>query len=212
MPLADYAVETEQIYVLLLVAHFNRQILAFFNRLELALSARLGCGPFNPARTELLEQSHEKHKKAEESRRFEIKIEDLIKAGKNDEAFSECLDSIEDCLVCGIANYYLGKIYLMRGQFEEAVETFYKSYLNDYKRIESLDEIASIYFQQTEYEKAIAMYNAIQDEKGYDDRIWCNIGICYIHLKQYNKAIEYFDKGISADKNDAFLFYNKGVS
>ena len=161
---------------------------------------------------ELLEQSHEKHKKAEESRRFEIKIEDLIKAGKNDEAFSECLGSIEDSLVCGIANYYLGKIYLMRGQFEEAVETFYKSYLYDYKRIESLDGIASIYFQQTEYEKAIAMYNAIQDEKGYDDRIWCNIGICYIHLKQYNKAIEYFDKGISADKNDAFLFYNKGVS
>ena len=95
---------------------------------------------------------------------------------------------------------------------QNAIEAFLKAFNNDYKRIESLDGIAAIYFKRGEYGKSIETYNSIQDEKGYDGRIWCDIGICYIRLKQYEKAVEYFEKEIAFDQTDAFPYYNKGVA
>lgn len=127
-------------------------------------------------------------------------------------ATKTCLKSCEDKSLFPIANYYLGKIYSMEGKDQNAIEAFLTAFNNDYKRIESLDGIAAIYFKRGEYGKAIETYNSIQDEKGYDGRIWCDIGICYIRLKQYEKAVEYFDKGIAFNQTDAFPHYNKGVA
>ena len=161
---------------------------------------------------ELLNQSHERYKHLEKQGQFEKQIERLLTEGKINEACEDCLKALKDEQVSGAASYYLGKVYSLRGQYQEARDAFHKSFLRDYKRIESLDGVASTYFRCGEYEKAIDTYNAIQDEKGYDCRIWCNIGICYIRLKEYEKAIEYFDKGIAVDAKDAFPYYNKGVS
>ena len=161
---------------------------------------------------DLLNLSHERYKHFEKRVQFEKRIESMLAEGKNDEAYEECLNALEDEQLSGAASFYLGKVCYFKGQYQEAHEAFYKSFRNDYKRIESLDGVASIYFRCGEYEKSIDTYNAMQDEKGYDCRIWCNIGICYIRLHEYQKAIEYFDKGIEANKEDSFPYYNKGVA
>ena len=80
----------------------------------------------------------------------------------------------------------------------------------DYKRIESLDGIANVYYNQGKYLKAIEIYNSIQDEKGYDGYIWYNIGNCYLFLGQYEKAIENYDKAIGWNAEDSYAYYNKG--
>lgn len=161
---------------------------------------------------DLLDQSHERYKHLEEQKQFEKHIEEMIKEQKTVEACDECLVACKNKLLFGAPYYYLGKLYILQCRYQEAIDAFFKSFDNDYKRIESLDGIASVYFRCKDYAKAIELYNAVQDEKGYDSMIWSNIGICYIHLGEYEKAIEFFDKGINANPNDAFLYYNRGVA
>ncbi len=161
---------------------------------------------------ELIEQSNTRNKHGLEMEKLKKNIEELINEDKKDEALSICSTYYEDAKMSGVAYYYSGKIFLLRGEKNKAIESFYKAYQHDYKVIESLDGIASIYFQQENYQKAIEIYNVIQDEKGYDSDIWCNIGVCYIHISQYEKAIEFFDKGIEKKPTDAYAYYNKGVA
>lgn len=161
---------------------------------------------------ELLNQSHKRNKPLEQRAQFEKEIEELLNKKRYNVATETCLKSCEDKSLFPIANFYLGKVYSMEGKDQNAIDAFLKSFNNDHKRIESLDGIAAIYFRRGEYRKAIEIYKSIQDEKGYDGRIWCNIGICFIRLKQYNMAVEHFDKGIDFDQTDAFPYYNKGVA
>ena len=161
---------------------------------------------------DLLIQSQDRYKHLKKQEQFEKHIESLLIKGKTDEAYEKCLKVLKDERISGAASYYLGKIYSLREQFPEARNAFHKSFFSDYKRIESLDGVASTYFKCEEYEKAIDTYNAIQDEKGYGCRIWCNIGICHIRLKNYERAVEFFNKGIASNPLDAFPYYNKGVA
>ncbi len=78
----------------------------------------------------------------------------------------------------------------MEERFEEAINAFNKAYQEDYKRIQSLDGIASSYYRVGNYIKAIEIYEAIQDEKGYDGKIWCDIGICYNAMDQCEKLFD----------------------
>ena len=167
---------------------------------------------FSNMTPDLKERQKERHKPDIEKDRYSKRIEGLINDKRLDEARTECLSACTNKLLFGIANYYLGKICSVQNKNQEAISYFQLAYKSDYKRIESLSEIASIYFRQGDYLAAIEMYNVVQDEKGYDCRIWCNIGICYIRLKQYDKAIEFFDKGIGIDEKDSFPYYNKGVA
>ena len=139
-------------------------------------------------------------------------IESLITNSKYDEALNKCNGIIGDSNTIGLAYYYIGEICLAQNKKQEAINAFYLAYNNDHNRIESLSNIASIYFNEADYQKAIEIYQSIQDEKGYDVKIWSNIGICYNRLMLYDKAIECFNKGILMDPNDAFPYYNLGVS
>ena len=162
--------------------------------------------------SELIKQFNERYNADINLNGFVRKIETLVNAGRLEEACKKCLESSEEETLKGAAWYYLGIIYWREGDYDAAVRAFEISLREDYKRIESLDGIASCFFEKKEYVKAIATYEKVQDEKGYDGRIWCNIGICYNFLNQCEKAIPFFDKGIDFDKTDAFPYYNKGIS
>ena len=161
---------------------------------------------------QLLDQSKKRNKTIYEIDSFKREIDEYIINGKLDEALEKCARYFNNNDLGGVACFYGGKIYRLLNKHNEAIVYFYMACMNDYKSIEALDSIASIYFEQGNYEQAIRIYNAIQDEKGYDTSIWGNIGICYIHLGQYIKAVDCFDKGISLTESDAFSFYNKGVA
>ena len=143
---------------------------------------------------------------------FKRRIEQLVEKGLLQEAAEECYAYEGDQLCAGASAYYLGGIFSTEKKFQEAICAYLRAYALDFKRIESLDKIAAIYFNQGKYSKAIEVYNSIQEEKGYDCKIYCNIGLCYYRLEEYDKSIEYYDKGIELDKNDALPYYNKGVT
>ena len=161
---------------------------------------------------ELLAKFNEKHKNSIYLSQFDKQVECLISEKRTEEAKTLCLTEKNDMVLTGAANYHLGILYRDEQDYQNAISSFIEAYKNDYKKIESLDGIASVYFRRGEYEKAIRIYNDIQDEKGYDPRIWCNIGACYLRLDKNEEAIHWFDKAIKADEKDAFPYYNKGVA
>ena len=157
-------------------------------------------------------QLQEKYRSELQCSQFDDQIDWLIKQGRFEEAKTKCINACMDKTLLGAACFGLGKIHAVQHNDGDAISAFQQAFGNDYKRVESLSRIAGVLFNQGEYEKAVGIYYSIQDEMGYDTKIWLNIGICYIHLQQYKKAIEVFDKGLSADNANAPLYYNKGVA
>ena len=142
---------------------------------------------------------------------FSMKMKRLLAESRIDEVIDECVISQVIPELKWISFFYLAKAYYEKRQLDDAIRAYLTSYENDCMRIESLDGIASIYVFQGNYKKAIETYIAIQEEKGYDPKIYGNIGICYLNLNQLDDAIESFDKGLQIDNKDAFLHYNLGV-
>lgn len=162
--------------------------------------------------SEVLDQSPERRNRDRLLGDFERRIDSLIEEKKYDEALKICDESLNNMLLQDCVYYSLGKTYKAIGRDGDAINAYIQSINRDYKRVESMDEIASVFFVREEYEKAIEVYNSIQDEIGYDIRVWFNLALCYLHLKRYDLSIDCFDKAISMNVNDAASYYNKGVA
>ncbi len=161
---------------------------------------------------DLLDQFQVRFEKPIMHAEFERHIDTLINAKKYTEAESLCKSVAEDKQMLGAISFCLGKVYVARQEGQKAIEAYSKAFALDYKRVESLNCIALCYFHQSKYENALNTYKLIQDEIGYFKDIWINMGICCIHIQQYDKAIEYFDKAITSDANNAAAYYNRGVA
>ncbi len=161
---------------------------------------------------DLMQKMNKRDQVSIERDRLEKRVLEMLNNNKNKEALELCEEFKDDKNQKGFAHYYIGKIYKKLGQKDKAIEAFEISYLQDYKPIESLDGIASIYFRNREYDKAIVMYKKIQDVKGYDPMIWCNISVCYMNMNEFSEAIQYLDKAEELDNNDAYIYYNRGVA
>ena len=161
---------------------------------------------------ELLEQSKDRNKNIIEKSQFEREVESLITSRQFDTALEQCYEASKNPYLYGASQYYTGMIRKEQHDDKAAIEALLIAHDNDYKAIESLSGIASIFFNREQYFEAIGIYNRIQEEKGYDEKIWCNIGICYVKMKQYDDAIANFNKAIEKAPNDAFGHYNKGVA
>ena len=147
-----------------------------------------------------------------ERNKFEKIIIDMMRNNNNTDALKLCDNKREDKILKGVAYYYMGRIYKNMGKKEEAIEAFNKAYLQDYKPVESLDGIASVYFGNREYDKAIEMYEQIQDVKGYDPMIYANMSVCYMNGNNYSKAIECLNKAEAIDNSKAYIYYNRGFA
>ena len=91
---------------------------------------------------ELLRQSREKYKHLYKQKQFESDIENLLNKGDYLKAHEKCLDASHDNKLYGAVCFHLGIIYKAQHQYQNAIDSFKKSYSYDYKRIESLDGIA----------------------------------------------------------------------
>ncbi len=159
---------------------------------------------------DLLEQARKRHNLDIQCSEFTQHIQDLLMEQKYETAISECKTKTQEQEYRGVAYFCLGKIYSFLQLDYQAIDAYMNAFNCDYKRIESLDGIANVYYNQGKYLKAIEIYNSIQDEKGYDGYIWYNIGNCYLFLGQYEKAIENYDKAIGWNAEDSYAYYNKG--
>ena len=143
---------------------------------------------------------------------FELDMQKLLDNGLSDEVIDNCIRASENFKKKGICDYYIAKALFNKGRASEAISSYLYSYKKGYKQIESMDGIAAILVFQEKYAKAISVYQAIQEEKGYDPKIYGNIGNCLIGLGKYDEAVETIDKGLAIDNNDAWLYYTKGMA
>ena len=111
-------------------------------------------------------------------------------------------------------SYDDGKRLIEKGEYKLAIYEFdkciesqgYDSYILQYK--------AFCLMQLEEYDQAIECYEIILEDYNYDlDRmVLNNIGIAYNKINKPNKAIEYFDEGITYYPDYIDFWINKGVS
>ncbi|BAO05076.1 hypothetical protein CF067_17150 [Clostridium sporogenes] len=77
-------------------------------------------------------------------------------------------------------------------------------------------ELANEEFQKENYKEAINLYqNSILDMENMNDIEHTkvplyNIGVCYVKLKKFGKALKYFKEAIKVDPKYSKAFFNKG--
>lgn len=110
------------------------------------------------------------------------------------------------------ASLYIGELDELPNYYKLAIERGAETYQNYYKLGMSLFIKLFIEKQkENNYEEVIkALERAIElsDKSAY---IYVNLGVIYRMLYNYGKSIEYYDKAIKIDNENALAYYNKAV-
>lgn len=72
---------------------------------------------------------------------------------------------------------------------------------------EDLSNLAGLYLAKGEYKKAIDLYKTITEKNPNFADGFLNMGVCYGTIKEYDQAINAFNKALSLQPNDAKIYY-----
>jgi len=81
----------------------------------------------------------------------------------------------------------------------------------DPKNIQAWIRLGHLYYDSGEAEQAIGAYNESLKLHEGDANLWTDLGVMYRRVKQFDKAIEMFDKAISLDPSHEPSRLNKGI-
>lgn len=105
----------------------------------------------------------------------------------------------------------IGNIYLNMNAFEKALEYYEKALILNPELAESLNNIANIHYKSDNWPKAIEYYKrAIAIAP--DAVRYYNLGLTYLELKQYDRAIENFMSSLEEDSGYAPSYNNIGLT
>lgn len=106
---------------------------------------------------------------------------------------------VEAYIANGKANLEMQKVF-------DAAENFSKAYELAPSNNEVIKELSSLYFNNRQFQKALALVQKCADCNN-KDRI---MGMSYYHLEDYGKAVTYLKQAISKDDKDAEAAYTLG--
>ncbi|VBB44331.1 Tetratricopeptide TPR_1 repeat-containing protein [uncultured Paludibacter sp.] len=140
-----------------------------------------------------------------------LKMETLIKLGKEREAYETALNMVEEeeddkewmCLD-------LALIFMTDGSFDYALDLLKKGEEFDNKNIDILFEKAFCFEQLSNYEAAIETYTKIIDIDPYMGEAWFNLGQVHFNRTQYEKALEAYDYALVINDSDSISLMQKG--
>jgi len=137
---------------------------------------------------------------------------------RNEGEFEKAIESLKKTIATAPksdkgreALYMLGDVYYQTGDFKKALKIFNK-YLdivdvNDKKKFLLLNKIAFInYSKLNEYKQALLYYfKALNYASSRVDKfdVYTNMGNCYFKLYKFDKAVEFFNKGVIEIGNKA---------
>jgi len=102
-----------------------------------------------------------------------------------------------------LLNYNLGRLYQDLGDLESAKEQ-YKNLISidpkSYPAYNCLGYIALVY--EDKYEEAVSWFTKAIEAKSTYDQAWCNRGIAYEYLKEWQKARADFMKCLEINRNN----------
>jgi len=140
-----------------------------------------------------------------------LKIEALLKLGRDKEATILCQKIVED-ESAEVENIYLDIAYIYFGllNFENALIYLCKGGDEFNPRsIDLLFELGFCYEQLSEKEKAIETYNRIIDIDSFIAEAWFNLGQVYFSMLEYNKALNAYEFALTINENDSLANLQK---
>jgi len=84
----------------------------------------------------------------------------------------------------------LGDCYDALKQFDRSREYYYEALSLDNKNLETLDKIASLFFRQHDYHKALKFWERANKLYPAEEYIWYYKGLCYENLGNIEKAVQ----------------------
>lgn len=121
-----------------------------------------------------------------------LKVNDTENALRHIEAVLELDDDYAP------AHQGLALIYVTEGQLDKAEQSFKRALRLDPSLSKARNNYSSLLFKQERYEEAARMLEYAVKDIGYDNRAKAmeNLGVCYIQLKEYDKAIDIFQRAL----------------
>jgi len=144
--------------------------------------------------------------------RSENKYFDEAMHYRNEGEFEKAIESLKKTIATAPksdkgreALYMLGDVYYQTGDFKKALKIFNKyldiTDVNDKKKFLLLNKIAFIHYSKlNEYKEALLYYfKAATYASSRSDKfdVYTNMGNCYFKLYKFDKAVEFFDKGVT---------------
>lgn len=78
------------------------------------------------------------------------------------------------------------------------------------ENLEALEIIACYHFSTENFEEAVKCYSRVLDEQPYYIGLWHNLIHCYLHTKEYDKALEALEFALAIDEKDLLTWELKG--
>ncbi|CAN0041747.1 unnamed protein product [Ectocarpus sp. 6 AP-2014] len=129
--------------------------------------------------------------------------------------YPECLQIIEEQLrACnGLAEYAIhvkGHIVRAQGQIQESLVLFQAATCLNPQNPSNLKEVGRCLFLLGKHKAALDVYGEAQQIDSEDWEVWHSRGLCYMHLKQFERALEAFEQANSISRHDStFLHMGK---
>ncbi|KAF5841559.1 Bardet-Biedl syndrome protein 4 [Dunaliella salina] len=122
--------------------------------------------------------------------------------------FEKCLDLIEKVLeetnnVCEYALHVKALIKRQQGSIHESLELFQQATSLNPHNVANLKQVGRSLVLLGKHKAAIDMYEEAQKMTAPDWEIMHNKGMCLVHLKHYNKAIECFRVALDIQPHDS---------
>lgn len=122
--------------------------------------------------------------------------------------FDECLRQIEKVLdetdgLCEYAVYVKGLIMRQRGRVQESLQLFQQATGLNPHNIANLKQVGRSLYLLGKHKAALDVYEEASKIGSPDWEIMHNKGMCYMYLKQYERAIESFRTAIDIQPHDS---------
>jgi len=99
------------------------------------------------------------------------------------------------------------------GNYKEAIDYYKQITRNDTNYVTALIELAVSYSADSQYAEAVAVcLEALKTPEGEEANIYNSLGSAYDELKQHDKSLQAYQKGLTYAPYDYTLWYNIGVT
>lgn len=111
------------------------------------------------------------------------------------------------CLLMGCGEIKKGTALLEEQNYEKALDVFQKSVEKDKNLDEAYRGMGIAYYEMESYKESADAFECALEQGGKETgTIYNFLGTCYLKLKDYEKALEYYQKGITMeDSSDEML-------
>jgi len=122
--------------------------------------------------------------------------------------YDACLEHIEECLKAtrGVAEYPLyvkALIKRQRGQIAESLSLFQAATCLNPHNVCNLKQVGRSLYLLGRHKAALEVYDEAQRIGNDDWEIWHNRGLCFMYLKEYERAAEALKRANAIQRHDA---------